>query len=132
MERTLGREGGGAALLESTAEQPLAGESPTTIALVLLLVGAPAASVTAADWADYLTWLPVFATAGVLFALYLSRRRLAAPWAHTVGLAGGVLFVLLYFTTTAERGGLWERLGWLGNRIGAWIDVAATGGASSD
>ncbi len=111
---------------------PRATESPITIALALLLAGAPAASVTAADWADYLTWLPVFATAGVLFALYLSRRRLSAPWAHTVGLATGILFVLLYFTTTAERGGLWERLGWLGARIGAWIDVAVTGGASSD
>jgi transglutaminase-like putative cysteine protease len=109
-----------------------AAESPITIALALLLAGAPAASVTAADWADYLTWLPVFAAAGVLFALYLSRRRLSAPWAHTVGLAAGSLFVLLYFTTTAERGGFWERLAWLGTRIGAWVDVAVTGGASSD
>jgi transglutaminase-like putative cysteine protease len=107
-------------------------ESPITIALALLLAGAPAASVTAADWADYLTWLPVFATAGVLFALYLSRRRLSAPWAHTVGLAAGSLLVLLYFTTTAERGGFWERLAWLGTRIGAWLDVAVSGGASSD
>src|SRR3982751_1329426 len=76
-------------------------ESPITIALALLLAGAPAASVTADAWADFLTWLPIFATAGVLFALYLSRRRLSAPMAHTVGLATGIMFVLLYFATAA-------------------------------
>ncbi|HEY7063274.1 MAG TPA: transglutaminaseTgpA domain-containing protein [Chloroflexota bacterium] len=107
-------------------------ESPITIALALLLAGAPAASVTAADWADFLTWLPIFATAGVLFALYLSRRRLSAPMAHTVGLATGIMFVLLYFATTADKGNFFERLAWLGTRIGAWIDVAVSGGASSD
>jgi len=107
-------------------------DSPITIALALLLAGAPAASVTAADWADFLSWLPVFAAAGVLFALYLSRRRLSAPWAHTVGLAAGVLFVLLYFATTADHGLPWDRLAWLGTRIGAWVDVAVSGGASSD
>jgi transglutaminase-like putative cysteine protease len=132
MERTLSREGGGAALLESTAEQPLAGESPTTIALVLLLVGAPAASVTAADWADYLGWLPVFGAGGVLFALFLSRRKLPAPVAHLVALSFGVGFVALYFLSAADRGNLLERMVWLTVRIGAWADAAVSGGASSD
>jgi transglutaminase-like putative cysteine protease len=109
-----------------------AAESPITIALALLLAGAPAASVTAADWADHLTWLPVFATAGVLFALYLHHRRLSAPWAHTVGLATGVLFVLLYFAAVGDRGGWQDRLMFLGRRIGDWVDVAVSGGASSD
>jgi hypothetical protein len=107
-----------------------AAESPITIALALLLAGAPAASVTAADWADHLTWLPVFATAGVLFALYLHHRRLSAPWAHTVGLATGVLFVLLYFAAVGDRGGWQDRLMFLGRRIGDWVDVAVARAAT--
>ena len=117
---------------EAPARRTRRAESPVTIALALVLAGAPAASVTAADWADNLTWLPVFASAGVLFALYLNQRRLSAPWAHTVGLAAGVLAVCLYFLTAAERGGWQERLAWLGRRIGDWLDVAVSGGASSD
>src|SRR5581483_3631922 len=132
MERSLGRDSGSAVLLESAVDQPLAGESPSTIALVLLLVGAPAASVTAADWADYLGWLPIFAAGGVLFALFLSRRRLPAPVAHLVALAFGVAFVCLHFMNLAERGNFIDRGVWLNARIGAWIDVAVTGGASSD
>jgi hypothetical protein len=63
-------------------------ESPLTIALALVLVGAPAASVTAADWADHLAWLAVFAGAGVLLALYLARRGVPVGWAHAAGRAG--------------------------------------------
>jgi len=67
-------------------------------------------------------------TAGVLFALYLHHRRLSAPWAHTVGLATGVLFVLLYFAAVGDRGGWKDRLMFLGRRIGDWVDVAVSGG----
>ncbi len=107
-------------------------ESPLTIALALVLVGAPAASVTAADWADHLAWLAVFAGAGVLLALYLARRGVPAGWAHAAGLAAGWIAVASYFALAAERGNAFERLGGLGRRIADWIEVAVTGGASSD
>src|SRR5207253_739393 len=83
---------------------------------------------TAADWADYLGWLPVFAAGGVLFALFLSRRKLSAPLAHLVALAFGVGFVCLYFLSAADRGNLIERMVWLSARIGAWVDAAVSGG----
>ncbi len=132
MQDSLTRDGSAPRWDEQEARRAVAGESPSTIALVLLLVGAPAASVTAADWADYLGWLPIFAAGGVLFALFLSRRRLPAPVAHLVALAFGVAFVCLHFMTLAERGNFIDRGVWLNARIGAWLDAAVSGGASSD
>ncbi len=131
MEGTLTR-GASATGWRDDTSRSAAGESPTTIALVLLLVGVPAASVTAADWADYLGWLPIFAAGGALFALFLSRRRLPAPAAHLVSLAYGVGFTCLYFMLIAERGNLLQRAVLLSVRIGAWLDAAVNGGASSD
>src|SRR5918997_1886137 len=107
-------------------------ESPITIALVLLLVGAPAVSVTAADWADHLDGLGVFAAAGVLFALFLSRFVRHAALAHLGALLFGAVLVAAYFMSTAERGTWQERLGWLWGRVQAWWEVAMSGGASSD
>ncbi|HZU08168.1 MAG TPA: DUF3488 and transglutaminase-like domain-containing protein [Chloroflexota bacterium] len=100
--------------------------------LTLLLAVVPAASVTAADWSDHLGWLPLFAAGGVLCAIYLSTRRLTAPLAHGAGLATGLVLITLYFMSLAEKGDWKERLLWLGGRVGAWLDVAINGGASSD
>src|SRR5262249_32399745 len=108
------------------------GESRVTAVLVLTLVAAPALSVSAADWADHLSWLPVFAGAGVLFALLLSARRTPAPMAHTLALVWGVIVVTAYFMSVADSGTWQERLAWLASRVGAWIEVALSGGASSD
>jgi transglutaminase-like putative cysteine protease len=108
------------------------GESRVTVVLVLTLVAAPALSVSAADWADHLSWLPVFAGAGVLFALLLSGRRTPAPMAHALALVWGVIVVTAYFMSAADSGTWQERLAWLAGRVGAWIEVALSGGASSD
>jgi len=107
-------------------------ESPVTVALVLLLVCAPAVSVTAADWADHLEPLGFYAAAGVLFALLLSRLLRRAAVAHLLALGAGSVLVTAYFVAIAPRHGWRERLGWLWERVRAWWEVAVSGGASSD
>lgn len=115
------------------ADQPVSWVSwSIVLALLLVVVLAPAASLAAAAWVDHLESAVHFALAGLVIGLMTARTRLPAVLGHLLGGIIGAEFVTIYFAGLLPAPSWEGQVRDLGQRVGAWLDAAFSGGASSD
>jgi len=109
-----------------------AGLSPLTVALVAVLVLAPAASVVAARWVpgtELVLWL---APAGVLLGVALSRVRAPALLLHLFACFLGEGAAVWAVASMLPGQTFQEQLTQLARRFGAWVGVVQAGGTATD
>src|SRR6266480_2366635 len=99
---------------------------------LLLVVAAPAASLSVAAWVPNLGGLAFFAMGGILAGLALGSTRLRPYAAHGLGLAIGVEFALIQFARVTPAGEWADRVRALLLKLLLWVQAALQGGSSND
>ena len=100
-------------------------------AAAFLLLQGPL-SVVEAGWVTNLDPLPRLALAGLLVGYLIERTRLPGSLGLPLGALLGLEVITYVYAQVATEGSLAQRVDWLGQRVGDWIDAVAGGGVSND
>ncbi len=96
-----------------------------------MLVQAPL-SVVEANWVPNLEPLPRLAIVGLLAGYVLERTRAPGAVGLLIGAVLGVEVITWVYARVAEGGSMFERVDWLGGRVGIWFEAVGGGGISKD
>lgn len=110
-------------------------EGWSTFILTSLVVFVAVWSIRQADWADGLGILTRVMLYGLFAGLIVAKQRRIPGWiAHALALCGGVVVVLYQMTVYLDDrlGNRREKLGWLADRAGRWVDQIVGGKQSDD
>lgn len=103
-----------------------------SLAFLVVVVLAPPASLAAAGWVAELDSAPRLALVGLVVGLIAARARLSGLLVHSLGLIVGFEANLVYFARLMDAPDWQAQLNLLGGRVNAWLEAAASGGASND
>src|SRR5207237_3219662 len=97
------------------------------------LLGAQAPlSVSEAAWVPNLDPLARLALGGLLAGYIIERTRVVAPIGLLLGITLGLEVVGWVYAHVAPGESMTERVDWLANRVGGWLDAVGSGGVSND
>ena len=107
-------------------------EDAVTFGLLAVIMLSVVASIQAAGWVDHMPPLYPIALLGLLMGALFSRVRWPEGFIHLIALpvgAAGILGQLIGIMSGATP---WDRYEQLHERMGAWFNIAFTGGISND
>ncbi|MHB1133064.1 MAG: transglutaminase TgpA family protein [Chloroflexota bacterium] len=103
----------------------------TLLFLVLVQLSAVRA-VQDAGWLTHPSILLWVSLAALLTGAFLARLRAPAELLHLAGLLSGIVVLGLAGASTLAKGGLYDRLANIAQRIAKWVEVTSGGGIGTD